>query len=110
MIALSHSRLSDFNQCRLKFRLKYLDKAFPTEDMTKSPHLVRGANVHKSLENYVVKKRSGQENIPPSSLPEVEGTKPMIDKIFESYDEVLPETKLAVNPEWHKVDWFDEDV
>lgn len=106
MIALSHSRLSDFNQCHLKFKLKYLDKAFPQEDETKNPHLLRGKNVHKALENYIVKKRSGQVSIPPTTLPEVESTKPMIDKFFDIFEDVLPEAQLAVDTKWEQVDWF----
>lgn len=109
-IALSHSRLSDFQQCPLKFKLKYLEKAFPVEDPNKSPHLVRGGNVHKQLENYVVKKISGQVEIPPTTLSEVENTKPMIDKFFLEFETVMPEAKLAVNSSWSKVDWFDSDA
>lgn len=109
-IALSHSRLSDFNECALRFKLKYLDKAFPQEDASKSPHLVRGGNVHKALENYVVKKRSGQASIPPSSLPEVESTKPLIDNLFALYDDVMPEAQLAVNDKWEQVEWFAPDA
>lgn len=77
--ALSHSRLSDFNQCPLKFKLKYIDKAVNFQmDATKSPHLVRGGNVHKALENYIIKVNAGEQNISESSLPEVEATKPFI--------------------------------
>lgn len=106
MIALSHSRLSDFNQCPLKFRLKYLDKAFPQEDESKNPHLLRGKNVHKQLENYIVKKRSGQGAIPVSTLPEVEAGKLMVDKFFTIFNDVLPEAQLAVDIQWKQVDWF----
>lgn len=108
MIALSHSRLSDYDQCGLKFKLKYLDKAFPKED--DSPHLLRGSNVHKALENYVVKKISGEVNIPPSSLPEVEKTKPLVDKLFSEFEEVMPEAQLAVDIEWKQCDWFAKDA
>lgn len=61
-IALSWSRLSDYQQCPLKFKLKYIekDKMFK-EDESQSPHLVRGSNVHKALENYVVQKQSNGE-------------------------------------------------
>lgn len=110
MIALSHSRLSDYSQCPLKFRLKYLDKAFPQEDETKSPHLVRGKNIHKALENYIVKKRCGQTDIPKTTLPEVESTKPMIDRFFQIFDDVMPEMQLAVDKNWEKVEWFSSDA
>lgn len=108
MIALSHSRLSDYEQCPLKFKMKYLDKKFPAE--SDSPHLIRGSNVHKALENYVVKKMSDQVNIPPSSLPEVEGTKPFVDKLFMEFDEVMPEAQLAVDVEWNQCEWFSKSA
>ena len=53
-IALSWSRLSDYLQCPLKFKLKYLTKEFPPEDFEKSVHLVKGAQYHKQLEDYVL--------------------------------------------------------
>jgi CRISPR/Cas system-associated exonuclease Cas4 (RecB family) len=109
-IALSHSRLNTYHQCPRKFKLQFLDKAFPQEDVDKSPHLVRGNNVHKALENYIVKKRSGQVGIPASSLKEVETTKPLIDSLFDSFDDVMPEAQLAVSPEWRQVEWFSSDA
>ena len=47
-MALSYSRLSDFNQCPRKFYLKYVEKAanFQMKQEDKSIHLVRGDNVH----------------------------------------------------------------
>lgn len=109
-IALSHSRLSTFQQCPLKFRLQFLDKAFPQEDESKSVHLVRGKNVHKALETYIVKKRVGEENIPPSSLPEVERAKPLIDDWFKIFKDVLPESQIAINKNWEQVDWFSHEA
>jgi CRISPR/Cas system-associated exonuclease Cas4 (RecB family) len=103
-IALSHSRLSTYQQCPRKFKLQFLDKSFPKED--ESPHLVRGSNVHKALENYIIKKASGQESIPASSLQEVERTKPLINNLFETFDVVYPEIQLAVDSDYVKCDWF----
>lgn len=105
--ALSHSRLSDYNQCALKFKLKYIDKAENFKmDANKSPHLIRGGNVHKALENYIIKKNAGENNIRESSLSEVEVTKPFIDKLFASYGVVSPELQISVNKDWKVVDWF----
>lgn len=110
MIALSYSRLSDYRQCPRKFDLKYLTKA-PNfkEDASKSPHLVRGGNVHKALENYVIKRRAGEEGIRPSTLPEVESTKPLIDKLMGLYD-LHPEHQVAINKDFQMVDWFAPDA
>lgn len=44
----SHSRLSTFEQCKLKFKYKYLDKIPPTIEATIESHL--GSSVHATLE------------------------------------------------------------
>lgn len=111
-LALSHSRLSDFQACPLKFKLKYIDKAenFQMKQEDKSVHLVRGDNIHKALEAYLIKRKSGQENIPPSSLPEVESTRPLIDKYVEMFgiENVHPEAQISINSDWQRVEWFDK--
>lgn len=110
-IALSHSRLSDYNQCPLKFKLKYLDKSPKfKEDESKSPHLVRGSNVHKALENYVVQKTAPGMEVKITSLPEVESTKPFVDRFLENYDVVIPETQIAIDKNWQRVEWFSKDA
>ncbi len=53
-VAWSFSRLNDFEQCPRKFQGKYILKDFPKENFD-SPHLIRGKEVHKELENAVVK-------------------------------------------------------
>lgn len=112
MIALSHSRLSDFNQCKLKFKLKYIDKlAKFKEDESASPHLVRGKNVHSALENYVVQMTSnGELEVKITSLPEVEMTKPFVNRFLDNYTTVIPETQIAINKDWQRVEWFSRDA
>jgi RecB family exonuclease len=110
MIALSYSRISDYRTCPGKFRLKYIDK-LPNfyEDASKSPHLIRGGNVHKALEAYVIKKKVGENDIPVSSLKEVEETKPLIDNIMDIY-EYHPEHKIAINEKFELVDWYSKEA
>jgi putative RecB family exonuclease len=48
MVIYSHSRLSTFEQCRLKFKFKYIDKIIPEIDTTIEAHL--GSIVHETLE------------------------------------------------------------
>ncbi len=105
-IALSWSRISDWRQCGRKFDLKYIKKA-PNfkEDASKSVHLVRGGNVHKALENYVIKVKSGEQGIPVSSLPEVESTKPFLSSLFLRY-QLHPEMQIAIDKDFKQVDWF----
>lgn len=111
-MALSHSRLSDFNQCPRKFKLKYIDKAsnMNPDDKDKSVHLVRGQNVHKSLENYVIKLNAGENDIEPSSMPEVQAARVYVDKVYAEYDQTLPELQLAVNDNYEQVGWFDKST
>lgn len=111
-IALSWSRLSDYNQCPLKFKLKYIDKSAKfKEDEGSSPHLVRGSNVHKALENYVVQKQSnGALEVKITSLPEVEATKPFVDRFLDGYTVVIPETQIAIDKNWNRVEWFSKDA
>lgn len=112
-IALSHSRLSDFNQCPLMFKLKYIDKpqnfVDANEDGNKSPHLVRGKNIHQQLEKYVAKKAAGENGIPPSTLPEVENGKPIVDEFVRTFARVIPETQVSINDQWKQVDWYSRE-
>lgn len=112
MIALSWSRLSDYHQCPLKFKLKYLEKHHLfKEESTSSPHLVRGSNVHKALENYVIQSTSnGELEVKITSLPEVEATKPFVDRFLTNYTTVIPETQIAINRNWERVEWFSKDA
>jgi putative RecB family exonuclease len=48
MVIYSHSRLSTFEQCQLKFKLKYLDKVEPDIEQTIEAFL--GNKVHETLE------------------------------------------------------------
>src|SRR3989338_8856697 len=48
MEVYSHSRLSTFEQCKLKFKFRYIDKIIPDIEKTIESHL--GNSVHKTLE------------------------------------------------------------
>ncbi|MEX0932949.1 MAG: PD-(D/E)XK nuclease family protein [Candidatus Pacearchaeota archaeon] len=48
MVVFSHSRLSTFEQCKLKYRFRYIDKIVPDIDKTIESHL--GTIVHSALE------------------------------------------------------------
>ena len=109
-MALSHSRLSDFNQCPRKFWHKYVDKTPSFKEEGTSPHLVRGSNVHKQLENYVIKRNSCEEGIRASSLPEVETGKVLANEFFKAYTTVLPEAQVAINDQWKQSEWFGKDA
>lgn len=58
MAVYSHSRLSTFEQCKLKYKFRYIDKIIPDIEKTIESHL--GSIVHATLEwlyNEVRKKR-----------------------------------------------------
>ena len=111
VMALSYSRLSDYRQCPLKFKLKYIIKApnFQMKDEDKSPALVRGGNIHKQLEKYLIKLRAGENGIPASTLEEVEKTKPLIQSLMRTYD-LHPELQLAIDKDFKQVDWFSKEA
>jgi CRISPR/Cas system-associated exonuclease Cas4 (RecB family) len=108
MIALSWSRWSDYDQCPRKFSLKYIAKAknFQEDPKNKSAHLQRGENLHKQLENYVLYKRDPQNFELPNFSPECEAAVPLIDRLFETSQVVLPEMQMAVDSTWKQVEWF----
>ena len=107
MIALSWSRLSTYMQCPRKFHLQFITKSFPEEE--KSIHLIKGEQLHKQLEDYVIAKNGGAP-MPLGFSPEVRETLPYVDKLFTIYNQVYPEAQVACTPEWTPTEWFDRSV
>lgn len=106
-IALSFSRLSTYDNCPRKFKLQYLDKAFP--DDSDNPNFVRGNRVHGQLENYVMWLNAGAENSgmeKPKMGSEANNAVPLVNAVYESYTTVLPEQQLCLDKDWKKVGWF----
>ena len=107
MIALSWSRLNSFMECRRKFHLQFISKTFKEEE--KSVHLVKGQELHKQLEDYVLAK-NGQAVMPLGFSPPVRDTLPYVDKLLSLYDQVFPEAQLACDVNWKPTDWFGPDT
>lgn len=109
-IALSWSRWSDYDQCALKFALKYVRKApnFQEDPKKKSVHLQRGENLHKQLEDFAIWRLTGSKGDMPNMSPETTPLAPMIDRLIATSEFVLPETQMAVNSQWQKIEWFDK--
>lgn len=107
MIALSWSRLSTYQQCPLKFHLQFISKTFKEEE--KSIHLVKGEQLHKQLEDYVIAKNGGAA-MPLGFSPEVKQTLPYVDKLYELYDSIHPEAQIACTQDWKPAEWFDKTV
>jgi len=107
-IALSHSRLSTFKSCPRKFKLQYIDKAFP--DDSDNPNFVRGNRVHKQLEDYLMWINSGGAIAEPSLGREALNVVPIIQKVHANYSTVMPEQQLATTKDWGKTGWFAKNV
>lgn len=107
MIALSWSRLNTYQQCALKFHLQFISKSFPEEE--KSIHLIKGSQLHKQMEEYILAKNGGM-TMPLGFSPEVRDTIPYADKLFTLYDSVHPEAQVACDINWKPTEWFGKDV
>ena len=112
IMALSHSRINDFDQCPLKFKLKYITKAPNFKFQGGSPHLIKGQKIHSYLEDYVNHRKDGNDEIAENSLDAVENGKEFADKIIDVYgrESVFAELQLAVTKDWEPTGWFDADV
>lgn len=109
-IALSWSRLSDYLECPHKFSLKYVLKAFPPDDPAKkSIHLIKGEQLHRQLETYVLARKS-LAPMPEAFSPEVTQTLPIVDKLLNAYTEVFPESQIACKIDWSPEEWFGKSV
>ena len=105
-IALSFSRLSDYEACPLKFKQKYIDKTFP--DDSDNPAFVRGNKIHSQLEEYILYKISSEADAPTMSTITQKAV-PLIEKIFTSCKgRMFPEKQIAVNQDWELCTWFDK--
>jgi len=107
IMALSHSRINDFDQCPLKFKLKYITKAANFKFDGSSPHLVKGQKIHKYLEDFVNDRKAGVE-VNENSLDAVENGKEITDRYLDEYgvENCFAELQLAVDVNWEPCDWF----
>lgn len=103
MIALSYSRISNFDNCPLQFKKKFIDKTYP--DDSDNPNFVRGNRIHKQLEEYTLFK-TGKLDVAPSMGVEAQAASKIIDKVCTKYKVIYPEKKFAVDENFNQVDWF----
>lgn len=99
--AWSYSRYADYQQCPLKFKLKYIDK-LPVKG---SPAMERGNVIHKKAEDYIKAKR------PPKLPEELQTVKKFIDHCREHG--AICEQEMGFRQDWSwtgKADWFGRDV
>jgi hypothetical protein len=107
VIALSWSRLSTYQQCPKQFYLKFISKSFKEEE--KGIHLVKGEQLHKQMEEYILAK-NGQGVMPLGFSPEVKQSLPYVDKLYNIYDSVHAEAQVACDVNWKPTEWFGADT
>ncbi|SRR6056297_112463 len=98
MAVYSHSKLATFEQCKYKYKLKYIDKIKPDIEKSIEAHL--GTCVHDSLEWLYKEVLSGR-------VPELDG---LIEKYTNRWQEDYKETFLIVKKEFKPEDYFNKGV
>ena len=98
MTVYSHSRLSSFEQCRLKYKLRYIDKIKPEIETTIEAHL--GTCSHDTLEWLYTEVKDGQ-------LPTIEQ---VIDYYSDKWQETYSSKILIVKKEFTDKDYFEKGV
>lgn len=103
-IALSYSRLSDYETCPLKFESKYILKDYP--DDSDNPAFVKGNAIHKQVEDYINWMNS-REGDAPTMGQHTKGFVNMLEQIHKaSGGQMYAEKQIAVDQDWVKCDWF----
>ncbi|HOU79070.1 MAG TPA: PD-(D/E)XK nuclease family protein [Candidatus Pacearchaeota archaeon] len=100
MIVYSHSRLSTFEQCPLKYKLRYIDKIKPEIEKTIEAHL--GSSVHDTLEWIY------------NSVKENSEKSPTLDEIINHYIKIwkkdLTQNILIVKKQLTQADYFNKGI
>lgn len=94
----SHSKLQTFEQCKLKYKLRYLDKIKPPIKGTIEAHL--GSSVHDSLE-WLYKE------VMKNNLPTLQD---LIEKYLENWNKKFSEEFLIVKKELTKENYFNKGI
>ncbi len=98
MTIYSHSRLSTFEQCPFKFKLKYLDKIIPEIEKTIEIHL--GKTVHDTLEWLYTQ-------VQDNKLPTIDA---VIVYYAEKWEEKYKPEIIIVKKDLTSKDYFDKGV
>lgn len=109
-LAMSWSKISDFDTCPRKYHASYIAKLEPFDDT--NPALIWGRKVHKNLEDYVLK------GLPLSR--DTEQFKPIADALLGAAERakqrgaltagVVGEQQWAINARGEAVDYFSKEV
>lgn len=94
----SHSRLSSFEQCPFKFKLRYIDKIKPDFETSIEAHL--GSACHNTLEWLYIETQKG-------NLPTIED---VIRYYSENWESIYKEGTLIVRKELTVKDYFNKGI
>jgi RecB family exonuclease len=104
----SYSRLVDFEQCKLRAKLKYIDR-IPEPDRELPPGKTehandRGTRIHEAAERFV----RGEAEL----IPELKAFSAEFHDLRDKYKQGLVslEGEWAVNKDWEPVPWNDRDA
>lgn len=95
----SHSRLSTFEQCKFKFKLRYIDQIIPEVESTIEAHL--GSAVHDTLEWLYIQVSKN------NNLPNIDQ---VITKYTENWQESYKENIKIVRENLTAKDYFNKGV
>ena len=98
MAIYSHSKLSTFEQCKLKYKFRYIDKIKPPIEKSIETHL--GICVHDALEWLYL-------NVQNKKIPELDE---LILKYVSSWEEKYKKNFLIVKKEMKPEDYFNKGV
>jgi len=104
-IALSFSRISDYEQCPKKFESKYITKTYP--DDSNNIAFAKGNEIHSQLEKYIIFLKNNEQE--PSLNTICKNVKPLLDNLYKACNgNIYPEKQIALDMNWEKCDWFDK--
>ncbi|MFH1801535.1 MAG: PD-(D/E)XK nuclease family protein [archaeon] len=94
----SHSKLSAFEQCPLKFKLRYIDKIIPESEKTIESHL--GSVVHSVLEILHTKAKKGK----------ILSVEEVIKHYFKKWEECYKPEIVIVRKDTTAEDYFNKGI
>lgn len=100
--AWSYSRLSQYEQCPLLFKEKFVTKSIPTDD---TPAMIRGKEIHDGIAKFLQGKAEG---VPRDALvfPRME----QIIAEIHAFPDKIVEQQWGFNANWLPTGWFGNDT
>ncbi len=100
----SHSKLSTFEKCKLKYKFRYIDKIIPDVEKSIEAHL--GSSVHSALE-WLYKQVTNKEPGGSNKVPELDE---LISYYSEKWKETFSPEMIIVKPGLKHGDYFNKGI